>query len=102
MGKLTEADVFLYNEHIIREASYIYGKGLEPEDCLMVAKEGFLYAIRCYQKGISEFQPYARNCMYKHINKEKKELNRIKQIESKLSLDQSIKVEENSETIGNV
>lgn len=102
MSRLTEADVFLHNEHIIRETSYIYGKGLEPEDCLMVANEGFLYAIRCYQKGISEFQPYAKTCMYKHINNAKKELNRIKRIESKLSLDQPIKAEENSETIGNV
>ncbi len=102
MRKITEQDVVLCNEHIIYEAGQLYGKGLEPEDRLMAANEGFLYAIRCYQKGISEFQPYAKNYMHQYIKSEVREFNRIRRVESTLSLDRPVKTETNTESIGNV
>ena len=102
MRKITEEDVVLYNEYIIFEASQLYGRGLEPEDRLMAVKEGFLYAIRCYQKGISEFQPYAKNYMYQYIMREVREFNRIRRAESTLSLDQPVRTEANTESIGSV
>lgn len=101
MRRITEEDVVLYNEHIIREASLLYGRSLDPEDRLMAANEGFLYAIRCYQKGVSQFQPFAKAYMHQQIKNEVKEFNRARRIESSLSLDQQIKTEENSGSIGN-
>lgn len=68
----------------------------------MAANEGFLYAIRCYQKGISAFQPYAKNYMHQYIMSEVREFNRIRRAESTFSLDQPVKTDGNTESIGSV
>lgn len=100
MRKITEEDVVLYHQHTIFEASQLYGKGLEQEDRLMAASEAFLYAVRCYQKGISEFQPYAKKYMNQYILSEVREFNRIRRAESALSLDQPVRTGLNTESIG--
>lgn len=102
MGKLTEEDVYLANEPLIRQVCRQYRRNMESEDCMMAASEGFLEAIRCYQRGISSFYPYAVSCMRKQIQKEQKDINRIQRIESPLSLDRPVKPEEKTEAIGSV
>ena len=100
MRKITEEDVFLHNGCIILEACYLNRKGMEWDDCLMAANEGFLYAIRSYRKEISDFPTYARHCIYEQIKSEKRERNRIQRIESRLSLDCAIVNGRNTESIG--
>lgn len=68
----------------------------------MAANEGFLYAMRCYQKGVSEFQPYAKKYMNQYILSEVREFNRIRRAESTLSLDQPVRTESNTESIGSL
>lgn len=102
MGRLTEEDVFLYHERLIQETGYLYRRGMEWDDCLMAANEGFLCAIRGYQKEFSDFPSYAKRCIYTNIKKEKKEYNRVRRIDSRLSLDRPITIGENTESIGNV
>lgn len=98
--KITEEDVYVSNSSLIHEACRRFRKGMEYDDCFLAASEGFIYAMRNYQPGISEFRTYAMTIMREQIDQEQKELNRIRSIESTLSLDRPVKGEENAATIG--
>lgn len=102
MRKLTEEDVFLYHENLIQKAASLCRKGIPWDDCLMAANEGFLDAIRGYRKEFSDFPSYAEKCIYMHIKNAKKEYNRIRRVDSRLSLDMPIEIGGNKESIGSV
>ena len=99
--RITEEDVYISNHGLIQEACRRYRKGMEYDDCFLAASEGFLYAVRNYRQGISEFKTYAMTIMREQIVQEQKELNRIRSIESPLSLDRTVKEEKDSSTLGN-
>ena len=58
---MTELDVLNAYEDNIEEWCRRFGRGLEKQDRMEIARAGFLCAIRTYRKGLSEFLPYEKN-----------------------------------------
>lgn len=96
---MTELDVLNAYEDNIEEWCRRFGRGLEKQDRREIARAGFLCAIRTYRKGLSEFLPYAKECVFNVLKNERVRRNRMKRIESDFSLDMPVDGEE-SPSIG--
>lgn len=99
---LNEDTVLQANESFIKAMCDKYGKGLLWDDCFIVACEGFLYAMRTYNKAYHRFHLYSEACIKYYLEQEKRYYNRLRIIESRLSLDQQISANDGEKTIGDI
>lgn len=93
---MTEIDVINAYEKELVDWCRRFGRGLEWPDRLEIAKVGLLCAVRTYRKGLSAFLPYAEECVYNILKRERIRKNRIDRIESRFSLDISVDGEDGS------
>ncbi len=91
---MTELDVINAYEDEIMVWCRRFGRGLEEQDRPMIARTGFLCAVRTYLQGLSAFLPYAKEVVFEALKRERQRQNRIRRIESELSLDMPIGDEE--------
>lgn len=88
--ELNEEDIFVANKKFILTACAKYGRYLLYEDRYMTACEGFLLAIRKYNRAVHQFHDFAEFCMRIYLEREKRRMNRQRRIESSFSLNRSV------------
>lgn len=88
---LTEDDVCKANDEFVKEVCRYYGKTLEREEREAIANLGMVYAIRTYQRGVSEFRPYATFCIQEILGVAEENQRKVRRVEHPLSLDMRLK-----------
>ena len=94
---ITEEDVIRENWPLVTKACAASKAYLDPEDKLAVASQGLFHAVRTWDVSKGPFPEYAKECILAHIRTEEQRQRDIRRVETSLSLDRPVNLQDGAE-----